>query len=127
MIKDDITIRYDAIGDRNVQSDQSAGDVCRTLRVNSIAESSDISEKEFVLRGVTYYRVRTLSNNSGEAQVFLVNNNGKDYVLKLYYFDVDIKHKALKVISNIDFDMIVNIYDFGYIYVGGKKRFFFFF
>ncbi len=124
MIKDDITIRYDAIGDRNVQSDQSAGDVCRTLRVNSIAESSDISENEFVLRGVTYYRVRTLSNNSGEAQVFLVNNNGKDYVLKLYYSDVDIKHKALKVISNIDFDMIVNIYDFGYIYVGGKKRFY---
>ena len=83
MIKDDITIRYDAIGDRNVQSDQNAGDVCRTLRVNSIAESSDISENEFVLRGVTYYKVRTLSNNSGEAQVFLVNNNGKDYVLKL--------------------------------------------
>ncbi|MBO5186124.1 MAG: protein kinase family protein [Prevotella sp.] len=122
MINDDITMRLDANSGKDARPGQSNGDLFRTLAVSSGTDTTGVSDEEFVLRGVKYVKIRTLSDSSGEAQVFLVSNNDKEYVLKLYYPDIDIKLETLKVILNIDFDMIVKIHDFGYLYIDGKKR-----
>ena len=47
---------------------------------------------DFVLKGRPYHCVRCISDNSGEAQVFLVANNEGEKVLKIYYPNFTINH-----------------------------------
>ena len=103
----------------------------RTIRIGTpdpsgsdCPPSAEVSATCFVLRDCQYRNIRTLSNNSGEAQVFLVERDGKEYVLKLYYPNVRIKKDVLRIIANISFDMIVRLYDFGHIYLDGNRRYY---
>ena len=43
---------------------------------------------EYTLNGVTYQVAKVLSDATGEAQVFLLENNGKLFALKLYFADI---------------------------------------
>jgi hypothetical protein len=88
-----------------------------------IANTDDLTENSFVLKGVSYHKIRSLSNNSGEAQVFLVERDGEKFVLKIYYPSFDVNKKILQSVYNFDFEMIVKVYDFGKTYVDGKKKF----
>ena len=76
----------------------------------------------FMLKGVRYRKVECLSDNSGEAQVFLVEKDGQDFVLKVYYPNFDVNKKLLQTIYNFDFEMIVHLHDYGKTYVDGKHR-----
>ena len=78
-------------------------------------EIISIKDQEFEVQ-------RCLSDNSGEAQVFLVRRDGNDYVLKVYYPTFNVKKPLLKVIANINFEMIVRLYDYGKVYFDGKSR-----
>lgn len=78
--------------------------------------------RTFVLGGKIYHEVRTLSQSSGEAQVLLVERHGKMAVLKLYYPGYIPEHGVLKVVWNMDFEMIVHLYDYGTTIVGGITR-----
>lgn len=129
-MKTDITIRYDieSNGSQPLPESNDAG-LERTLKVDSTTRPDappvpSVTSREFVLRGSKYYYTRSLSNNSGEAQVFLVHRDGKEYVLKIYYPNVDIKRETLKVVSNINFDMIVRVYDFGKLFLDGSNRYY---
>lgn len=92
-----------------------------TIRPDTQAKPT-VTSREFVLSGQKYFYVRSLSDNSGEAQVFLVEREGKEYALKIYYPNVDIKRETLQVISNISFDMVVRVYSFGKLYLDGSTR-----
>lgn len=87
-------------------------------------ESQGSSGQQFTLRGEIYENVECLSDNSGEAQVFLVRRNGEEYVLKVYYPHFDVNKKLLQVIKSFDFEMIVKLLDFGKTYVDGKHRYY---
>ncbi|MBO5629031.1 MAG: protein kinase family protein, partial [Aeriscardovia sp.] len=76
----------------------------------------------FILKGTQYNLVRSLSENSGEAQIFLVSNNGKEYVLKVYYPNYDFNKKLMQAIHSFHFEMLVRLDDFGKTYVDGKHR-----
>ena len=76
----------------------------------------------FILKGEKYRNQECLSDNSGEAQVFLVDKNGQDYVLKIYYPNFDVNKKLLQTIYNFNFEMVVDLMDYGKTYVGGKHR-----
>jgi len=76
----------------------------------------------FVLKGEKYRNLDCLSDNSGEAQVFLVDKKGVEYVLKVYYPNFDVSKKLLQTIYNFDFEMIVRLIDYGKTYVEGKHR-----
>ena len=76
----------------------------------------------FVLKGVKYKNKQCLSENSGEAQVYLVERDGEEYVLKIYYPTFNINKKMLKTIHNFKFEMIVSLIDYGKVYVDGKSR-----
>ena len=89
-----------------------------------IGHDDDVSDNSFVLKGVGYRNIQSLSNNSGEAQVFLVERDGEKYVLKIYYPSFDVNKKILQRVYNFDFEMIVKVYDFGKTYVDGKHRYY---
>ena len=77
---------------------------------------------DFLLKGKVYHSEKCLSDNTGEAQVFLVKRDDKEYVLKVYYPNFTMKKRLMKIISNFEFEMIVKTYDFGKTYVDGKNR-----
>ena len=89
-----------------------------SVKNNVLNDNAD----EFVLKGIHYTNVRCISDNSGEAQVFLVARDDKEYVLKVYYPNFSIKKSILKVIKNMEMEMIVRLLDFGRTYVDGKNR-----
>lgn len=96
-----------------------------TARADGISvEGASAEERTFMLKGVSYKNVQPLSNNSGEAQVFLVERNGEQFVLKIYYPNFDVNKKILQAVYNFDFEMIVKVYDFGKTYVEGKHRYY---
>lgn len=78
----------------------------------------------FDLKGVKYRKVECLSDNSGEAQVFLVDKDGAEFVLKIYYPNFDVNKKLLQTIYNFDFEVIVSLLDYGKLYVDGKHRYY---
>ena len=78
----------------------------------------------FNLKGVDYYEKVCLSNNTGEAQVFLVEREGVEYVLKVYYANFDINKKLMPVVRSLDFELVVKVYDYGRTYVDGVSRFY---
>ena len=62
---------------------------------------------DFVLKGKVYHSVKCLSDNSGEAQVFLVESDGEEMVLKIYYPNFTIKKTLMRIIQNLNMEMIV--------------------
>ena len=100
-------------------------DVEQTLRTQQ--EAGDVAGGEsntFLLKGIAYRQLECLSDNSGEAQVFLVENEEELFVLKVYYPNFDVNKKMLQVIRSFEFEMIVKLYDFGKTYVDGKHRYY---
>ena len=87
-------------------------------------QRNEVDENIFVLKGQNYKRVSILSENTGEAQVFLVEKDNKEYVLKIYYPNFDVNRKILQTVLNFDFEMVVKVYDFGKTYVDGKHRYY---
>ena len=96
----------------------------------TIVPNGDIPEPEeaagdyFILKGVKYKKKDVLSENSGEAQVYLVERDGEEYVLKIYYPSFNVNKKLLQTIYNFKFEMIVTLFDYGKTYVDGKSRFY---
>ncbi|MBR5749340.1 MAG: protein kinase [Prevotella sp.] len=85
-------------------------------------DTQDVSGEFFVLKGVKYKNKQCLSENSGEAQVYLVERDGEEYVLKIYYPTFNVNKKMLKTIYNFKFEMVVSLLDYGKVYVDGKSR-----
>ena len=115
--------QYDGASDRTMA--YGNGSMETTMRPDSDmsdASSVNSSLNVFNLRGDEYEQVSVLSENTGEAQVFLVKKDGKEYVLKLYYPNFDINKKLLQVVRSFDFEMIVSLIDYGRTYVDGKNR-----
>ena len=93
-----------------------------TKRPSVTVENTDTSADEFVLKGRHYTNVRCLSDNSGEAQVYLVERGGREFVLKVYYPNFVVKRTLLRIIRNMDMEMVMKLMDFGKTYVEGKNR-----
>ena len=97
----------------------------KTLRErngNTLMPKSDTVNSNFLLKGKLFENIKCLSDSSGEAQVFLVTFEGHDYVLKLYYPNYKCKKQLVQLLQNIDFEMIIKIYDFGKTYIDGSQR-----
>ncbi len=127
------SVAADGAADRTVVAGQSAStshpgmnDTFRAVHFdNSMmmsAQSNVQPQMVFTLKGEEYAMVRTLSESSGEAQVYLVSHEGKNYVLKVFYPNFDVNKKLMSCIYGFQFEMIVHYYDFGKTYVEGKHR-----
>ena len=126
----DATRRVDAGGyDATIRATSStirATNRGGTVRANGMVASKDenVDEKFFLLKGNKYKNIQSLSEDTGEAQVFLVERDGEKFVLKIYYPNFDVNKKVLQTVYNFDFEMIVKVYDFGKTYVDGKHRYY---
>ena len=99
--------------------------ISNTQRAKMRAQkNNELDENIFVLKGQNYKRISVLSENTGEAQVFLVEKDKKEYVLKIYYPNFDVNKKILQTVQNFDFEMVVKVYDYGKTYVEGKHRYY---
>ena len=113
--------------DPSMDAPMDGGDVTqRTLRPDAtiVVPAPKPVGEYFMLKGEDYLKKRCLSDNSGEAQVFLVEYNGEEYVLKVYYPNFDINKRLLQSIRSFEFEMIVRIIDYGKTYVDGKSRYY---
>jgi len=93
-----------------------------TVKNSQKHADSPVSGDNFLLKGNTFNNKRCISNNSGEAQVYLVENQGQEYVLKIYYPNYKMNREIMKIVANMHFEMVMKIYDYGSTYVEGKKR-----
>ena len=119
------TLRPDSSLSQSLASVSVSRSMDGTVRTDGMAaEGGQVVEDSFVLKGISYRNVNILSDNSGEAQVFLVENNGENYVLKIYYPNFDVNKKILQVIYTFGFEMIVKVFDYGKTYVDGKHRYY---
>lgn len=68
----------------------------------------------YTINGIDYEFVSVISKSSGEADVFRVKNNGKDYALKIYRGNRHPNHTVLETIKNLQGSgLLVDIYDHG--------------
>ena len=109
------TIRVD-----NPQSSSANGDI--TVRPGATATNDKNGATDFVLKGRVFRCIKCISDNSGEAQVFLVSSDEGEMVLKIYYPNFTIKKTLMRIIQNFNLEMIVKIVDYGKTYVDGKNR-----
>lgn len=125
------TIKIDegGAGTRKGQGDEPADSGAGTRRMADAGGATKralalptAAGASYVLRGAAYDCVGTLSESSGEAQVFRVRRDGTDYALKIYYPGISIDREALRTVAGIDFDMVMRVYDFGTLYTDGAKR-----
>ena len=107
-----------------IPSEHTASATLRTIRDGAVSEPQDANSKDFILKGISYKNVKCLSESSGEAQIYLVEHDEENYVLKVYYPNFDVNKKLLQTIRMFDFEMIVRLYDFGKTYVEGKHRYY---
>ena len=114
------TIRTPEQNNSTIRVAPAAGD--KTYRPASSEPVQSNVSNDFILKGKVYHCIKCLSDNSGEAQVFLVESDGQQLVLKIYYPNFTIKKTLLRIIQSFGMETIVKIYDYGKTYVDGKNR-----
>ena len=114
------TPQQDVSTTMRVSPSQFGGD--KTIRPADSSKNVSGGDVEFLLKGRIYQSVKCLSDNSGEAQVFLVKGEEGERVLKIYYPNFTIKKTLMRIVQNIGMEMIVKIDDYGKTYVDGKNR-----
>lgn len=114
------TIRTPEQNNSTIRVAPAAGD--KTYRPASSEPAQSNASNDFIIKGKVYHCIKCLSDNSGEAQVFLVESDGQQLVLKIYYPNFTIKKTLLRIIQSFGMETIVKIYDYGKTYVDGKNR-----
>ena len=86
----DKTLRSgDADHDMTLRPADSADKTLRTEQQKDIEIIARQRDMEYSIGGLNYKVIDILSEGTGEAQIFLVENKGKEYVLKLYYASIE--------------------------------------
>lgn len=116
------TPQQNASSTMRATTSKPAAAVETTIRPDGNTGGQAGGEVEFLLKGKVYRSIKCLSDNSGEAQVFLVEGSEGQRVLKIYYPNFTIKRTLMRIILNINMEMIVRIDDYGQTYVDGKNR-----
>lgn len=119
-------IKSDVTGILN-SSEKGENELTRHLSNNELPKHLHRGRAEsggriFVLNGREYAEIRPLSQSSGEAQIYLVEREGREYVLKLYYPNFSPAKGLLQVVWNMNFELIVKMFDFGQTMMDGVTR-----
>ena len=94
-----------------------------TIRPDTMpGDTGQAPAADFTLKGRLYRGVKCLSDNSGEAQVFLVEGDEGERVLKVYYPNFTLRKELMRIIMSFNLEMVVRVTDYGKTYVDGKKR-----
>ena len=85
------------------------------LNNKATASVMDVPECQmYDIKGKQYKMVSVISKQSGEAKIFRVENNGRDYALKIYKQHRHPDHSVLETIRNLRGNgLLVDIYEHG--------------
>lgn len=72
------------------------------------------SPKTFKLGSDEYKLVKTISEETGEGQIFLIEKDRKSFVLKLYFPNIKPKLPLVKKLKENSNDRVIKTFDFGY-------------
>ena len=67
-----------------------------------------------VINSVSYTFERVISKSTGEAEIFLLHQNGVPCVFKLYYPNFKPKEEILALLKQLRHEDIINVIDYGY-------------
>jgi len=110
----DATVRT---GANIVGADTGTGSVIPAALRESISDETDT----FTLNNKVFKLVKTISLNTGEASIYLIEDEKKEkYVLKLYKHGMKPKEDLLKKLRSFTHEDIIKVYDYGYF----SERFF---
>lgn len=76
----------------------------------------------FALNGYIYTTRERFAVESGESQVYLVERDGQEYVLKLYFPNYHLSEPTLLAVGAIHADFVVRIHAWGHTWVAGQER-----
>lgn len=76
----------------------------------------------FSLNGYAYRCRERFTMETGEAQVYLVEREGKEYILKIYYPNYHFSETTLQAVCAINTEFVMRIYEYGHTFVGGQER-----
>lgn len=104
---------------KNVESTMRPNQ-CKTLRKeqqkDEISNITRTTETEFVLKGETFKVIEIISQQTGEAQIYLVEKEGNKYVLKLYFLNIQPppNMQIIEKVKNVaESGLLINVFDCG--------------
>ena len=106
----------DADHDITLRPADSADKTLRVEQQKNIEIITRQHDREYLIGGLNYKVIDILSEGTGEAQIFLVENKGEKYVLKLYYAGIEPppNHHILEIIRQTPHSgLLVDIIDHG--------------
>ena len=106
----------DADHDITLRPADSADKTLRAEQQKDIEIITRQHDREYLIGGLNYKVIDILSEGTGEAQIFLVENKGEKYVLKLYYAGIEPppNHHILEIIRQTPHSgLLVDIIDHG--------------
>ena len=106
----------DADHDMTLRPADSADKTLRAEQQKDIEIITRQHDREYLIGGLNYKVIDILSEGTGEAQIFLVENKGEKYVLKLYYTGIEPppNHHILEIIRQTPHSgLLVDIIDHG--------------
>ncbi len=84
------------------------------------------NDDSFNLKGVNYKKLKVISENTGEAEIYLIENEGEQSILKLYRTGILPKEAIIAKLHQLKHPNIINVFDYGYCEQAGwpQKRFY---
>ncbi len=121
---DDKTQRIDdsaGPGVEKIKSSVQPGSKPKEKKEEETQKSEVLGPDCFDLKGDIYNTVKLISDETGEAEIFLVEKDGKKFVLKLYFRNYKPKLPLVKKLREFTHKDIIKVFDFGYT---GDKQFY---
>lgn len=112
----DKTLHPGGMEDKTLRPVSSDDATLRAEQQKAIEAITRQHDTEYLIKGLNYRVIKLISDGTGEAQIFLVENKGKQYVLKLYYVGIEPppNHQILEIIRQTPRSgLLVDIIDHG--------------
>lgn len=112
----DKTLHPGGMEDKTLRPVSSDDATLRAEQQKAIEAITRQHDTEYLIKGLNYRVIKVISDGTGEAQIFLVENKGKQYVLKLYYVGIEPppNHQILEIIRQTPRSgLLVDIIDHG--------------
>lgn len=99
---------------RTLQPPTDANQAIASSEMTPVVKGPLYHYETYVLNGKTYKFKEVISDNSGEADIFLVSNNNRDYVFKLYFPDKFPNIELMNIIKSLgNTGFLIQVIDIG--------------
>jgi len=94
-------------------------DATAQIEIHAFSDSK-VDDTSFVLNGVSYKKHTTISEGTGEAQIYLIEKDGVESVLKLYFPNMTPKIDLMNKLAKFNHPGLIKMYEHGQYKVPGS-------